>query len=180
MYGLVSIFIVVFLAGIIFEKEAQVTTLSAVQKVSNVSSDDKIIGYSDQCMTAGQSTSPGTYQQITNQQLAAWGGIYYSGNASWQSSWSCEIQEGPTAGTRFIVASFPGMVPGQYGNLSSDTLNDSTWFYVSEAGSIGGGRYNVASAQNITTGSMQVFSPALAVSGAMAPGSLLRIGQIGY
>lgn len=176
MQGLIALFVVIFFAGMIFQKEVSVNGASSFSvhqnSVSGVN-DSMAAAYGDACVLLAQSQSSGFVGQFTNSQVLAASPQPLPG-VMFTPGWSCEIQNG-TMGTRDIVAVFPGVSSGTDGNLMYDLSNDGTYWTISALSMPGAGQYAISSATNLASAQTYSINPSLTIASSnLSVGSLMR------
>lgn len=165
MYGMISLFVVTFFAGLIFQKEVSVTgasDYSTHQSSVAAINDSMIAAYGDACVLLADKQTPGYVGTFTNAQVIA-ASMYPLPNAAFLPGWLCEMQSGG-AGLSYVVAAFPGVSGGTIGNLMRDTQGDSTYWTVNAAQLNGGGQYSISSVVNLFTGLVETVNPPIIVT----------------
>ena len=181
MYGLLPLFVIMFFIGVVFQEQGQVASAMSQQTVSASAGvgESQVLAYGDACMFLGQET-PGLIGQFTLAQVSAASPYPMQPGTTFGANWDCVAQAGASAGTRDLVAVFPGVKIGSVGNVVDDTQSDYSWWQIS--GLTGNGNYRITQATNLGTGAVVPINPAIAVTaaaGTLGTGNLFRWEIVG-
>lgn len=173
MYAIITISVVLFFAGMIFQKEVFVTGAASVTRQHNslaANNASAVLAYGDACVIAAQNEPLTFAGQIPNVQIVS-SSFYALPGASFMTNWACEVQSG-ASGTRFVSAVFSGVTAGTLGRTEADS-SDMTWWAVSS--SSGSSPATITKAANLATGAVTTITPSIVISTPSAGvGTLLR------
>lgn len=165
MYGMIALFVVVFFAGLIFQKEVSVTGASAYSTYRSSAaavSNSMAASYGDACVFLAGAQTPGFVGQFTNAQVLA-ASPQPLPAAGFMPGWACEMQTG-APGTSYVVAAFPGVAYGTNGNLMYDSAGDETYWSVLSVSALGASAYSISSAVNLATGQTTTINPPITIT----------------